>query len=472
MKRAGLLGLVLVLAIPVAAGATTVSGSLAGAKLPKKGKGVVAVRAVNVESGRVGGARRTRTGAFSLQLAPASYLVIGAIVPRRGKSSVASTRPLSVRVTTKPKRKLKVRFKKKRKRHHKKAKSANTPGVSVDVDYPAIWVKRWDVSDANVELRVMAKGMQDMLVTDLVSMGPPTCSKPLTVVDRDAWDVILAEQRLQQSGAVDPSTAVQPGRLIEPNVFVTGKLRTSGDQVTLDAQIEDTLAHRTYTATVSGAALRIFQLETQLAAKLGNLLCNPPPPEPTCQLRQVCQGPPGPVTPPPAGHPATYTGTVTGSRHHVQDTSIDTTISWSGPVTYGYVERHQVGQGNAPPGDYWWFQPASGSLHVTVSGHIGDCVLSGATDIAVSTGAENTSSVQADTATPYYFLQGIFGYADAVPYTATGPSCNAGSEPLYGMAWLSTTDALPSSSTTLTGTADQNLGPGLDDHWGWSFSPQ
>jgi hypothetical protein len=40
------------------------------------------------------------------------------------------------------------------------------------------------------------------------------------------------------------------------------------------------------------------------------------------------------------------------------------------------------------------------------------------------------------------------------------------------MAWLSTTDALPSSSTTLTGTADQNLGPGLDDHWGWSFSPQ
>jgi Curli production assembly/transport component CsgG len=471
VKRAGLLGLVLALAIPGAAGATTVSGSLAGATLPKKGKGVVAVRAINVESGQVGGAKRTRTGAFSLRLAPASYLVIGSIVPRRGKATVANTRPLSVRVTTKPKRNLKVRFKKrKRKRHN--ANASNTPGVSVDVDYAAIWVKKWDVSDANVEYRVLAKGMQDMLITDLVNMGPPTCAKQLTIVDRDAWDLILKEQQLQQSGAVDPSTAVEPGKLIEPNVFITGKVRTSGDQLTLDAKIEDTLAKRTYTATVTGAALRVFQLEADLAAQLGNLLCNPPP-EPTCQLRQVCQGPPGPVTPStPTGHPVSYTGTVSGSRHHVQDTSINTTISWSGPVTYGYVERHQVGQGNAPPGDYWWFQPTSGTLHVTVSGHVEDCALSGEGDITVTTGAENTSSVQADTATPYYFLQGIFGPYDGVQYTASGPSCNGGTMPLYGMAWLSTKDALPSSSTTLTGSAEQNLGPGLDDHWSWNFSPQ
>lgn len=78
MRRALLLGLVVALVAPGAAQATTVSGTLTGAKLPKKGKGVAAVRAIVLETGTVGAARRTSTkGSFSLQLPPARYLLTG-----------------------------------------------------------------------------------------------------------------------------------------------------------------------------------------------------------------------------------------------------------------------------------------------------------------------------------------------------------------------------------------------------------
>jgi hypothetical protein len=471
VRRALLLGLVVALAAPGAAQATTVSGTLTGAKLAKKGKGVAAVRAITVETGVVGGAKRTRTGSFALQLPPARYLLLASTTPFRGRSASADGPAMRLRVTNKPKRKLKVRAKKKKHRKHK-AHHAARPGY-VDVDYPAIWVKHFDTSDANVELRVMGKGIADMLITDLSAFGPPSCPTAPVVVEREHLDAVIAEIDLSNSPAADPSTAVPRGHLIEHNMIITGKLRTAGTKLTVEANVQDLRTNRTFPTSVSGDANSVFDLETQLVAKLKALICFPPPviqdqpPPSTCApTRQTCN-------PLPTGHPISYNGSVSGTRRHVQE-GLDMTINWTGPVNYGYVERHAMGQANAPPGDYWYFQPTAGTVHVTLNAVVDKCSWSGSADFNVSTGSENTSSVQADTAAPYYFLQGLFAPGDQVPFTKTGdPSCDGtGTWPLYGMAWATSKDATPSSSTTLVGSADQDYGDGLTDHWSWNLGPQ
>ena len=163
-----LLPLVFALAIPGAADATTVSGSLTGAKLPKQGKGVAAVRAIDVETGTVGAAKRTRTGSFSLQLPPARYLLLASTTPAHGRKASPDGPPVRVKVTKKAKKGIKVRVKRKKRRRHRKAHSSARPGF-VDVDYPAIWIQHFDTSAVSVELRVMGKGMADMLITDVVA---------------------------------------------------------------------------------------------------------------------------------------------------------------------------------------------------------------------------------------------------------------------------------------------------------------
>ena len=172
----------------------------------------------------------------------------------------------------------------------------------VDVDYPAIWVKEFDVQSSNPDLGVLRKGMAEMLITDLVAgFGQLDCEA--VVVERSRIQDVINEQKLQQLPGFDQSTAVRPGRLIRDNASVTGTITESGGQVTITAQYTDRRTGRTKGVTVQGPGESIFELEQELAQKLLEAICG--------------------------ALPDAYEGTFDGTLVDPEET-----VSFSGTVTY------------------------------------------------------------------------------------------------------------------------------------------
>lgn len=67
-----------------------------------------------------------------------------------------------------------------------------------------------------------AEAMQDVFVTELVKSGK------FRVIDRERLDALMAEKNLSLSGAVDPSTAIQAGKLLGVKYFLTGSVTEYG----------------------------------------------------------------------------------------------------------------------------------------------------------------------------------------------------------------------------------------------------
>ena len=66
--------------------------------------------------------------------------------------------------------------------------------------------------------------MADMLITSLVQAGR------FTVVERERMNAVIAEQNLQQSGRVNPATAVRLGKLLGAELVVFGLVTQAADQ--------------------------------------------------------------------------------------------------------------------------------------------------------------------------------------------------------------------------------------------------
>ncbi len=62
----------------------------------------------------------------------------------------------------------------------------------------------------------------DILITELVKTGK------FIVVERDKLDKIMAEQKLGESGAIDPNTAAKMGKILGLNAIVTGSISQFG----------------------------------------------------------------------------------------------------------------------------------------------------------------------------------------------------------------------------------------------------
>jgi curli biogenesis system outer membrane secretion channel CsgG len=62
----------------------------------------------------------------------------------------------------------------------------------------------------------------DILITELVKSGK------FIVVERDKLEKIMAEQKLGQSGAIDPNTAAKVGKILGLNALVTGSVSQFG----------------------------------------------------------------------------------------------------------------------------------------------------------------------------------------------------------------------------------------------------
>ncbi|HSL84208.1 MAG TPA: CsgG/HfaB family protein [Thermoanaerobaculia bacterium] len=67
-----------------------------------------------------------------------------------------------------------------------------------------------------------AEAMQDVFVTELVKSGK------FRVIDRERLDALMREKNLALSGDVDPSTAVQAGKLLGVEYFLVGSVTEYG----------------------------------------------------------------------------------------------------------------------------------------------------------------------------------------------------------------------------------------------------
>jgi hypothetical protein len=267
-------------AVPMAASAApaTLKGRVVGSALPDSGEGAATVRAVNVAKGVVGGADFTggQRDRWKLRLPPGPYALGAAAAPFAGGKVVdrlvAFARARSGKTET-----LKLRLKRKRKGGHRRASGHGGRALErvpegfgdVDVDYPAIWVKEWDVQSQDPDLGVLRKGLADMLITDLI--GGLKCKA--VIVERARIDDVLNEQRLQRLPGFDPDTRVPQGRLIRDNASVSSTLTESGGQLTMSATYVDRRTGRSATVSVQGSGESLFELEQQLAAKLAAVIC-------------------------------------------------------------------------------------------------------------------------------------------------------------------------------------------------------
>lgn len=342
--------LLLLAGAPVA-GATkpaTLTGTLAGAKLPAAGKGVVPVLAVNLRDGRVAAAAyATAKGRFTLKAPAGTYVVMASVVRPRGSGKPVEGVAAVVRVKA-GKRIGLGRTKLKAPKRGKASRQAPAARAAFQhVSYMALWIKRWQAPPG--ELSLLARGLTDMLMGDL---GPAVARCGGAIVDRDAWPILLAEQARQQSPRFDPASRVQTGRLIVPNATVSGRITLSGSTMTLTATFRDERSGRSGTASVSGPADAFFDNEQQLVTKLEKLICDATP--------KTYEG--------------TFTGTATSELNQY-------TITWSGSVTIALQDEHGFAPDGWPPGDYAQYVVKRGSVHVKLDGTRGVCGAHGETDI-------------------------------------------------------------------------------------------
>lgn len=291
----------------------SIKGTFAGPGLPDAGEGVTGVRAVNVETGDIGGADFTggRRDSWKIELEPGPYALAATTVPFAGGKQVDRLVAF-VGAHSGDRETLKLRLKPKRRDRlggQRRAARGGSGIGDVTVPHPAIWVKQFDVQSSSPELQVLRKGMASMLVTDLVAaLGTEAC--PGVIVERDRIQDVLNEQRLQQLPYFDQNTTIHRGRLIRDNASVTGSINESGGQAVISATYTDRRpGHaRTKTVAVQGPTANIFDLEQQLAQKLIEVICSD-------------------------GLPDTYTGSFQG-----RSADSEMTRTWSGTVTYERVK--------------------------------------------------------------------------------------------------------------------------------------
>lgn len=135
---------------------------------------------------------------------------------------------------------------------------SQTPGSPRTIAVPPM-----TFSGSDVSLRPLERGMADLIITDL------SRSAQLTVVERDRMQALADEIRLSESGAVDSSTALRTGRLIQAGNLVNGSIVQQGAQLRLDARVVNVASGVIgEPATVNNSIDALFAMEKQLVFQL------------------------------------------------------------------------------------------------------------------------------------------------------------------------------------------------------------
>src|ERR1043166_6404259 len=113
-------------------------------------------------------------------------------------------------------------------------------------------------------LKPLERGFAELLTTDMSRV------KALTVVDRSRLQAILDEIKLQQSGAVDSTTTVRAGKLIQAGTLVQGTIVQNANKLRADAALVSVATSQVGQAPASDEQVmdRLFDIEKTIAIKL------------------------------------------------------------------------------------------------------------------------------------------------------------------------------------------------------------
>ncbi|MCO4770126.1 MAG: hypothetical protein KDA24_08865 [Deltaproteobacteria bacterium] len=115
-------------------------------------------------------------------------------------------------------------------------------------------------------LAPLGKGLQSMLITDLSFVSG------LTLVERERLAEVVSELDLQQSEYVDPTTAVELGKVLGVTHMLTGTFVVDGGRMQIDARLVDLRGEVLLATAVDGERDAFFELEKDLAKQLASSL--------------------------------------------------------------------------------------------------------------------------------------------------------------------------------------------------------
>src|SRR5450631_2945478 len=139
----------------------------------------------------------------------------------------------------------------------------STSAIAVAANRPTVMVLYFDNNASSPAYDGLAKGLADMMMTDLASVPS------IQVLEREKLDALLAELKLQQSKYFDATTAVRLGKGIGAQYAVAGAFVSIEPTVRIDVRLirVDSAAVVT-AASVTGHKDDFFKLQEQLAARL------------------------------------------------------------------------------------------------------------------------------------------------------------------------------------------------------------
>ena len=234
---------VVVLAVLAAAGAETAGASTfageLGIPIPKGAQ--AEVRAISRADGRVTNTGTLgKTGRFTLTLPAGQYLVVGSVIPKRGKGKKVTEARVAVSLVAGQKR-TKASLKARRRKASKKPARASYSQEGGQVTAGNVAVEIPNFTGLTGELSVLNNGITDMLISDVAGDGGGGGECDITVVESEHRQTLVNEAALSQSPYVDPSSRVTRN-------FVTGDVQVRGTlsgspgstTVTYDVRLIDT----------------------------------------------------------------------------------------------------------------------------------------------------------------------------------------------------------------------------------------
>ncbi len=124
-------------------------------------------------------------------------------------------------------------------------------------------ILRFDNNTGDQRYDNLGRALSSMLISDL------SVVEEIQLVERERMEDLLNELKLQQSGYVDPSTAVTVGMIVGAQYVVTGAFVTVDPEMRLDTRIDRVeTSEIVSTAEVTGKRDNFFELEQQLADQL------------------------------------------------------------------------------------------------------------------------------------------------------------------------------------------------------------
>jgi TolB-like protein len=140
---------------------------------------------------------------------------------------------------------------------------AATPAPAGNRPPPTVAVSYFDNNTGKAEYDPLAKGLADMLITDLGQL------RALRVVEREKLNQILGELKLSRSKFIDPKTAQRLGKGLAAQFILSGGYTLAGDTIRIDARVFNVETGAVLTSErVEGKKDEFFALEKDIADAL------------------------------------------------------------------------------------------------------------------------------------------------------------------------------------------------------------